>query len=475
MLGALLEESALGAEAGVGEDRVDAAEGLDRLADEPLVVSHSVTSQRNGDAPSRAPPSSAASSASCVLGAGGEHEPVAVLDGVPRGRRTDPGRAAGDHDHIAVSRHRGRLCQLTPNRAARPCDNRRAPPGHLPWIPIASARSAWASPWARPSSWRRRWSTSPSAPPARRRARRSCSRAGPGASYDVYGKVVDDSVKHSGSELEFEIDRPREQLDEVPVSYSGTVPDPFREGREVIITGKLEDGHARRRARQPDHQVPVEVRGRGGGESRPGDHRTSDPDRSAPALSRAAPSSARSTPSGPGSPARKGDRRCRDSARRAIYAMAALLTVCVVTLEISFLRDDFSVALVADHSSTTTPTGYKLTAMWSSQAGSLLLWAWVLSLATSRRAAVHPQPPARAGAVGDGGPRRARRFFIGLMLLGVISPAASRSRSRGSTRRPWRASGSTRCCATRRWRSTRRCSTRATSCSRSRSRSRSRR
>ena len=49
----------------------------------------------------------------------------------------------------------------------------------------------------------------------------------------------------------------------------------------------------------------------------------------------------------------------------------------------AFLRDDFSVELVADHSSTTTPVGYKMTAMWSSQAGSLLLWAWVLSIAAS--------------------------------------------------------------------------------------------
>jgi cytochrome c-type biogenesis protein CcmE len=28
----------------------------------------------------------------------------------------------------------------------------------------------------------------------------------------------------------------------VPVAYSGTVPDPFREGREVILTGSLEGG-----------------------------------------------------------------------------------------------------------------------------------------------------------------------------------------------------------------------------------------
>jgi cytochrome c-type biogenesis protein CcmF len=79
----------------------------------------------------------------------------------------------------------------------------------------------------------------------------------------------------------------------------------------------------------------------------------------------------------------RGDRRLVDSSRRAIYALCALLTIAVVILEAAFLRSDFSVALVADHSSTTTPFAYKLTAMWSSQAGSLLLWAWVLSIASS--------------------------------------------------------------------------------------------
>ena len=69
---------------------------------------------------------------------------------------------------------------------------------------------------------------------------------------------------------------------------------------------------------------------------------------------------------------RSGDRRWVDSSRRAVYAMAALLTTAVVLLEIAFIQNDFSYALVADHSSTTTPTFYKLTAMWSSQEGSLL-------------------------------------------------------------------------------------------------------
>ena len=107
--------------------------------------------------------------------------------------------------------------------------------------------------------------------------------------------------------------------------------------------------------------------------------------------------------------ARRGDRALVDSSRRAVYALCALLTICVVVLEAAFLRSDFSVALVADHSSTTTPTVYKLTAMWSSQGGSLLLWAWVLSIAASGGPLPDPQPPPRDRPVGDRGARRARR------------------------------------------------------------------
>ena len=114
---------------------------------------------------------------------------------------------------------------------------------------------------------------------------------------------------------------------------------------------------------------------------------------------------------------RTGDRRWTDSARRAVYAMAGLLTSAVVLIEIAFLRDDFHFALVADHSSTTTPTFYKLTAMWSSQEGSLLLWAWVLSLASSgvlyitRRRHREIVPWATAVLAGLGA------FFTGLMIF----------------------------------------------------------
>ncbi len=72
-----------------------------------------------------------------------------------------------------------------------------------------------------------------------------------------------------------------------------------------------------------------------------------------------------------------------DSGRRAVYALAALMTIAFGLLETAFLRDDFSFNVVAGHSSTTTPTFYKLAAAWSSQEGSLLLWVFLLSLWSS--------------------------------------------------------------------------------------------
>jgi cytochrome c-type biogenesis protein CcmF len=66
------------------------------------------------------------------------------------------------------------------------------------------------------------------------------------------------------------------------------------------------------------------------------------------------------------------------SGRRAMYAMAGATAVAFVLLEAAFVRSDFSYAVVASHSSTTTPLFYRLTAMWSSQEGSLLLWLFML-------------------------------------------------------------------------------------------------
>src|SRR3954453_16267183 len=68
------------------------------------------------------------------------------------------------------------------------------------------------------------------------------------------------------------------------------------------------------------------------------------------------------------------------SGRRAIYCMAGLLALAMGLPEAASLRSDFSYAVVAEGSSTDTPTFYKITAMWATQDGLLLLWAFLLTL-----------------------------------------------------------------------------------------------
>src|SRR5271166_6584361 len=59
--------------------------------------------------------------------------------------------------------------------------------------------------------------------------------AQPGRSYELTGTVVAHSVARNGDVLDFSV-ADRAGSTAVPVAYTGTVPDPFREGREVIVT-----------------------------------------------------------------------------------------------------------------------------------------------------------------------------------------------------------------------------------------------
>ena len=81
--------------------------------------------------------------------------------------------------------------------------------------------------------------------------------------------------------------------------------------------------------------------------------------------------------------ARSGRAEFSLAGRRAVYALAGLLTLGMIVLEIAFLGNDFAFNTVADTSSRTTPMLYRAAAVWSSQEGSLLLWAWLLSLWSS--------------------------------------------------------------------------------------------
>src|SRR3954453_13860497 len=81
--------------------------------------------------------------------------------------------------------------------------------------------------------------------------------------------------------------------------------------------------------------------------------------------------------------ARTGKEQWVVSGRRAVYALAGLMTLCFALLEAAFLRSDFRLEVVAGHSSTTTPAFYRAAAMWASQEGSLVLWVWLLSVWSS--------------------------------------------------------------------------------------------
>ena len=63
----------------------------------------------------------------------------------------------------------------------------------------------------------------------------------PGRSYEMTGKVVAGSIRHVGDDLRFRV-RDRDGTASIPVTYTGVVPDPFRDGREVIVSGELKHG-----------------------------------------------------------------------------------------------------------------------------------------------------------------------------------------------------------------------------------------
>jgi cytochrome c-type biogenesis protein CcmE len=65
--------------------------------------------------------------------------------------------------------------------------------------------------------------------------------AQPGQSYQLTGTVVAHSVQHYGQTLDFSVED-RAGGTVVPVVYTGTVPGPFHEGREVIVTVQRQHG-----------------------------------------------------------------------------------------------------------------------------------------------------------------------------------------------------------------------------------------
>jgi cytochrome c-type biogenesis protein CcmE len=66
--------------------------------------------------------------------------------------------------------------------------------------------------------------------------------AAPGSTYELTGRVVKGSVRHEGEGLRFRVADRDDASQSIPVTYTGTIPDPFRGGREIVLTGTVERG-----------------------------------------------------------------------------------------------------------------------------------------------------------------------------------------------------------------------------------------
>lgn len=60
-----------------------------------------------------------------------------------------------------------------------------------------------------------------------------------GTRAEMTGRVVKHSVRHVGAGLHFRVADRENSRDSIPVTYTGTVPDPFRGGREIVLTGEV--------------------------------------------------------------------------------------------------------------------------------------------------------------------------------------------------------------------------------------------
>ncbi|HEV8474151.1 MAG TPA: heme lyase CcmF/NrfE family subunit [Methylomirabilota bacterium] len=80
--------------------------------------------------------------------------------------------------------------------------------------------------------------------------------------------------------------------------------------------------------------------------------------------------------------ARSGRPGIVESAQHAALAIFAIVTACLLLLVYAFLTFDFSVRYVASNTNLGTPFYYRITAVWGALEGSIVLWAWMLSIYT---------------------------------------------------------------------------------------------
>ncbi len=66
-------------------------------------------------------------------------------------------------------------------------------------------------------------------------------------------------------------------------------------------------------------------------------------------------------------------------AERCVWAVFGFTSLAMLSLFYGLATNDFGIAYVAQHSARSMTLPYRLAALWGGQAGSLLLWLWILT------------------------------------------------------------------------------------------------
>ena len=96
--------------------------------------------------------------------------------------------------------------------------------------------------------------------------------------------------------------------------------------------------------------------------------------------------------------AEKGNVQLMALARPMTYGLLASLSIAFAALFYLFAVNDFSVQYVVNNSNTALPIYYRLSAVWGSHEGSLLLWIWLLAVWSSAVALLSKHLPQEAVA-----------------------------------------------------------------------------
>ncbi len=105
------------------------------------------------------------------------------------------------------------------------------------------------------------------------------------------------------------------------------------------------------------------------------------------------------------------------SGRNAALLTAVMLTIATVALELAILTEDYQIAYVWSVSNPQMPLFFRVTALWGSQAGSLMFWSFLMSLFAAATVLINWRTQRRLMPYAIAFMMATLIFFLGLSLF----------------------------------------------------------